>query len=101
MRARLPPVTLPPQPGFSFPRCSVYVHRIAASIPDEFERELFIALGILLMALNALAMIVGPLIMRRTGSSPLKLLGAVFGIFKLALGVQMLRWGITNGVKTV
>lgn len=60
-----------------------------------------IALGILLMAINAVAMIIGPMILRRTGSSPLKLMGAVFGIFQLALGVQMLLWGITNGVKTV
>lgn len=60
-----------------------------------------VALGIVLMAINALAMIIGPAIMRRTGSAPLKLLGAVFGIFQLALGVQMLLWGITNGIKGV
>lgn len=59
------------------------------------------ALGIVLMAINALAMIVGPMILRRTGSSPLKLLGAVFGIFQLALGIQLLMWGITNGIKGV
>jgi multiple antibiotic resistance protein len=60
-----------------------------------------IALGIVLMAINAVAMIIAPPIMRRTGSSPLRLLGAVFGILQLALGVQMLLWGITNGIKTV
>jgi multiple antibiotic resistance protein len=60
-----------------------------------------IALGILLMAINAVAMIIGPMIMRRAGSSPLKLLGAVFGIFQLALGVQMLLWGITHGIRGV
>lgn len=58
-------------------------------------------LGILLMAVNAAAMIAAPSILRRTGVSPLRLLGAVFGIVQLALGIQLLFWGISNGVKGV
>lgn len=58
-------------------------------------------LGILLMAINALAMIAAPAILRRIGLIPLKLLGAIFGIIQLALGLQMLLWGISHGVRAV
>lgn len=59
------------------------------------------SLGVLLMAINALAMIAAPVIMRRIGLTPLRLLGAVFGIIQLALGIQMLFWGISHGMRAV
>lgn len=55
-------------------------------------------MGCILMAINAVAMIVAPYILSRAGVTPLRLLGAVFGIIQLAFGIQILFWGISRGM---
>jgi multiple antibiotic resistance protein len=51
-----------------------------------------------LMALNLLAMLGSGWIMEKIGMTPLRVFGAVFGIIQLALGVQILFWGISSGL---
>jgi multiple antibiotic resistance protein len=50
-----------------------------------------------LMALNLLAMLGSGWIMEKIGMTPLRVFGAVFGIIQLALGVEILFWGMSNG----
>jgi multiple antibiotic resistance protein len=73
---------------------------IGLYLPNRAGAIGIVALGIVLMAINAVAMIIAPLVLRHSGTS-LRLMGAVFGILQLALGVQMLFWGITNGVRAI
>lgn len=57
-----------------------------------------IAVGGALMTVNLLAMLGAGWIMRKIGMTPLRVFGAVFGIIQLAIGVEILFWGLTNGV---
>lgn len=57
-----------------------------------------VATGGALMALNLAAMLGSSWIMRKIGMTPLRVFGAVFGIIQLALGVQILFWGLRNGL---
>jgi multiple antibiotic resistance protein len=57
-----------------------------------------VATGGALMALNLAAMLGSGWIMRKIGMTPLRVFGAVFGIIQLALGVQILFWGLRNGL---
>lgn len=54
--------------------------------------------GAALMAVNALAMMFAGPIMRKVGSTPLKLLGSVLGIVQLAFGIHIMFWGISHGL---
>lgn len=51
-----------------------------------------------LMLINLLAMLASGWIMGRIGMTPLRVFGAVFGIVQLALGIQILFWGLTAGL---
>jgi len=51
-----------------------------------------------LMALNLAAMLGSGWIMAKIGMTPLRVFGAVFGIIQLALGVEILFWGIGTGL---
>lgn len=50
-----------------------------------------------LMLLNLLAMLASGWIMSKIGMTPLRIFGAVFGIVQLALGIQILFWGLATG----
>lgn len=54
------------------------------------------SLGIVLMVMNAAAMIVADAVLKRIGMVPLRLLGAIFGIFQVALGIEVLFWGLSQ-----
>lgn len=58
-------------------------------------------LGAVLMAINAIGMIAAPYVLGRIGMTPLRLLGAVFGIIQLAFGIQIMFWGIVHGIAGV
>ena len=58
-------------------------------------------MGVVLMAINTVAMITAQFVLGRTGMMPLRVLGAVFGILQLALGIQLMFWGIANGIAAV
>lgn len=60
----------------------------------------FILLGAALMAMNAVAMLVARPVMKRIGMVPLRLLGAIFGILQVALGMQMLFWSVGESLRT-
>lgn len=85
------PVVLPPYAFGMIILFSLY----AASTSDTLG---IIAVGVVLMAMNLVAMLFAGPIMRRIGMTPLKIFGAVFGIVQLALGVQMMFWGVSVGV---
>lgn len=57
-----------------------------------------VLLGVVLMAMNAVAMIFADAVLKKMGMAPLRLLGAIFGILQVALGVQMMFWGIPAGM---
>jgi multiple antibiotic resistance protein len=55
-----------------------------------------ILVGAVIMAMNAVAMILAGPFMKYVGMTPLRMFGAVFGILQLGLGVQMVFWGIST-----
>jgi multiple antibiotic resistance protein len=60
----------------------------------------FILLGSALMSMNAVAMMFADAVLKRTGMVPLRLLGAIFGILQVALGMQMLLWSLTTALSS-
>jgi len=85
------PVVLPPHAFGIIILFSLY----ASSMADRLG---IIAAGAALMMLNMVAMFFAGPIMRTIGMTPLKIFGAVFGIVQLALGVQMIFWGVALGM---
>lgn len=63
-------------------------------LPTTEGRYGIILVGAVIMAMNAVAMILAGPFMKYVGMTPLLMFGAVFGILQLALGVQMMFWGI-------
>lgn len=57
-----------------------------------------IMVGGALMLLNLIGMLGAGWVMRKIGMTPLRVFGAVFGIIQLALGIQILFWGINAGL---
>ncbi len=82
------PVLLPP---YAFGLILLF----AVSLPTAAMG--LITLGAALMAMNAVAMIFADAVLKRVGMAPLRLLGAIFGILQVALGMQILFWGIAEG----
>lgn len=85
------PVVMPPHAFGLIILFSLY----ASSMADRLG---IIAAGAALMVLNLVAMFFAGPIMRKIGMTPLKIFGAVFGIVQLALGVQMIFWGVSVGI---
>jgi multiple antibiotic resistance protein len=88
------PVLLPPHAFGLILLISLYI----PSIEGRFG---IVLVGFVLMALNAVAMLVAGPIMKRIGMTPLRIFGAVFGIIQLALGIQILFWGLSRGFGAV
>lgn len=75
-------------PGL-FPPIAVALPIIfAASAPTMANKAIIFGLGILILAINLLAMRYAKTIMGLIGPTPLQLLGAVFGVLQTALGVE-------------
>lgn len=55
-------------------------------------------LGVILMTLNGVAMVFANAVLKVIGMAPLMLLGSIFGILQVALGVEMMFWGIPAGI---
>lgn len=85
------PILLPPYAFGLILLISLYV-------PSTEGRIGIVLVGGALMAMNAVAMLAAGPIMQRIGMTPLRIFGAVFGILQLALGIQILFWGLSNGV---
>jgi multiple antibiotic resistance protein len=67
-------------------------------LPSTEGKTGIILVGAVIMAMNAVAMMLAAPIMKVIGMTPLRIFGAVFGILQLGLGVQMMFWGIANGL---
>jgi multiple antibiotic resistance protein len=65
-------------------------------IPTTEGRFGIILVGAVIMAMNAVAMMLAGPFMKYVGMTPLRMFGAVFGILQLGLGVQMMFWGIST-----
>lgn len=94
----------PPSPGLAlspiaFPSI-VTPHGVGVLIvfvayaPEASVKASILAVGLAIMVLDLLAMLFAERLMRAIGSVPLTLLGAVFGVLQLALGVEMIASGI-------
>jgi multiple antibiotic resistance protein len=65
-------------------------------LPTTEGRFGIIIVGAVIMAMNAVAMMLSGPFMKHVGMTPLRMFGAVFGILQLGLGVQMMFWGIST-----
>jgi multiple antibiotic resistance protein len=71
---------------------------VSLYIPSDEGQLGIVLVGVILMAMNAIAMMLAGPILKRVGITPLRIFGAVFGILQLSLGIQMLFWGIKHGM---
>ena len=67
----------------------------AAAVPNTGAQLEIIAIGLGIILLNWLLMLRSKWLMRKMGSSPLEIMGAVFGVLQVALAMQF----IVNAVK--
>lgn len=82
-------------PGL-FPPIAVTIPIIfAAAVPNTGAQLEIIAIGLGIILLNWLLMLRSKWLMRKMGSSPLEIMGAVFGVLQVALAMQF----IVNAVK--
>jgi multiple antibiotic resistance protein len=99
---KTPPV--PPAPGIAlspiaFPSI-VTPHGVGVLIvfvayaPEGSVKATILGVGLAIMALDLLAMLGARWLMRVVGTVPLTILGAVFGVLQLALGVEMVASGV-------
>jgi multiple antibiotic resistance protein len=65
-----------------------------AYAPEASVKGSILAVGLAIMALDLFAMLAAHRLMRAIGTVPLTVLGAVFGVLQLALGVEMIASGI-------
>lgn len=64
-----------------------------AYAPDSGIKTQILGVGLAIMLLNLLAMLSAHRIMRLIGPVPLTILGAVFGVLQVALGIEMIASG--------
>lgn len=77
-------------PGI-FPPIAVSIPIIFAAAAPTFDNKVtIIACGIVVLAIDWLAMIHAKSILKSIGPTPLQLLGAVFGVLQVALGFEFL-----------
>ena len=77
-------------PGL-FPPIAVTIPIIfAAALPDMRTRLQIIAVGLVLILINWILMLFAKKIIRAIGTVPLEILGAVFGVLQVALGLQFI-----------
>ena len=78
-------------PGL-FPPIAVALPIIfAASAPRLANKAVILAPGLIVLAINWLAMRHAKAILGAIGPTPLQLLGAVFGVLQTALGIEFVR----------
>ncbi len=85
-------------PGLASPVVVAILVIFATSFPAAEQRVMILGVALGIMALNLLAMLVAGTIMRRIGMAPLLLLGAVFGVLQVALGIEILADGLALAI---
>jgi multiple antibiotic resistance protein len=87
----LSPITIP---GLVSPVVVAVLVIFTTTFPAPGQRFEILGVALAIMALNFLAMLGAKAFMRRVGMAPLLLLGAVFGVLQVALGIEILSDGI-------
>jgi multiple antibiotic resistance protein len=91
----LSPLTIP---GLVSPVVVAILVIFTTSFPTPAERFAIFGVAVSIMALNFLAMLGAGAFMRRVGMAPLLLLGAVFGVLQVALGIEILSNGVAQAI---
>jgi multiple antibiotic resistance protein len=87
----LSPITIP---GLVSPVVVAILVIFTTSFPEPGQRVAILGAAVAVMALNVLAMLGAEAFMHRVGLAPLLLLGAVFGVLQVALGIEILSDGV-------
>jgi multiple antibiotic resistance protein len=82
-------------PGLVTPVVVATLVIFTAAFPTAADRLTILAVAAVIMVLNLGAMLVARSFMHHIGMAPLLLLGAIFGVLQVALGVEILADGIT------
>jgi multiple antibiotic resistance protein len=85
-------------PGLVSPVVVAILVIFTTSFPAPGQRLTILAVALGIMALNVLAMLGAGAFMRSVGLAPLLLLGAVFGVLQVALGIEILSDGIAQAI---
>jgi multiple antibiotic resistance protein len=91
----LSPITIP---GLVSPVVVAILVIFTTSFPASGQRLAILGVALAIMALNVLAMLGARAIMHRIGMAPLLLLGAVFGVLQVALGIEILSDGLSLAI---
>lgn len=81
------------------PRAVAVLIIFVAYFPDNGGKLTVLGLAALMLALNLLGMRYAQWFMAKVGMTPLLVLGAVFGVLQVALGVEMMADGIDEWIK--
>lgn len=85
-------------PGLVSPVVVAILVIFTTSFPAPAQRFTILGVALGIMALNVLAMFSANAFMRRIGMAPLLLLGAVFGVLQVALGIEILSDGVAEAI---
>ncbi len=85
-------------PGLVSPVVVAILVIFATSFPTSAQRFTILGVALAIMALNVIAMLSAKAFMRRVGMAPLLLLGAVFGVLQVALGIEILSDGVALAI---
>ncbi len=85
-------------PGLVSPVVVAILVIFATSFPTSAQRFTILGVALAIMALNVIAMLSAKAFMRRVGMAPLLLLGAVFGVLQVALGIEILSDGVAMAI---
>jgi multiple antibiotic resistance protein len=85
-------------PGLVSPFVAAILVIFTISLPAPAKRIAIFRVALGIMALNFLAMRAAGAFMRRIGMARLLLLGAVFAVLQVALGIEILSNGIAQGI---
>jgi multiple antibiotic resistance protein len=82
-------------PGLVTPVVVAILVIFTSAFPANGERLAILGVAVAIMALNIAAMLLARVFMHRVGTAPLLLLGSVFGVLQVALGIEILTDGVT------
>lgn len=85
-------------PGLVSPVVVAILVIFTASYPAAEQRFTILGVALAVMALNLVAMLGARAFMHTVGMAPLLLLGAVFGVLQVALGIEILSDGVALAI---
>lgn len=88
------PLTTIAIPGIVSPISVAVLVIFASYFPTIHDKLVIMSLVAAIMIVNLLALLAADLFMRSIGTAPLIVLGAVFGVLQVALGIEMISSGL-------